>query len=467
MSLRLRLLAAFAYVVVLVLVALELPLALTVSDRADAELEAQAAAQAHLIAASASGRLGDSAALDRVVERAARDLSGRIVVVGAGGRLLADSAGDRPGADYGGRPEIAAVLAGGRTEQGRRYSGTLDQNLLYTAVPVVSRGQRVGAVRVTQSVEALERRVRRDVLVLLGLGGIALVLGLVLAWLLAGSLARPLHALAHAARRVGRGELEARAAVTGSTEQREVAQAFNDMAERLGQVLVAQREFVANASHQLRTPLTGLRLRLEAASLHAEDAELRRDLSAAEHETERLAKLLGDLLTLAREGERPSGRAVSLRGALESAFGRWAAPAERVGKQLELTCGGEVEALASPDDVSVILDNLVENALAYGAAGTTVTLACGAHGDAVFLAVLDEGPGFGPGEEQRLFGRFVRGSSTAGTPGTGLGLAIVEALARRWGGTAALSNREHGGARVEVRLPLARSATPERVWEAV
>jgi len=322
-------------------------------------------------------------------------------------------------------------------------------------------------VRVTQSVEALERRVRRDVLVLLGLGGIALVLGLVLAWLLAGSLARPLHALAHAARRVGRGELEARAAVTGSTEQREVAQAFNDMAERLGQVLVAQREFVANASHQLRTPLTGLRLRLEAASLHAEDAELRRDLSAAEHETERLAKLLGDLLTLAREGERPSGRAVSLRGALESAFGRWAAPAERVGKQLELTCGGEVEALASPDDVSVILDNLVENALAYGAAGTTVTLACGAHGDAVFLAVLDEGPGFGPGEEQRLFGRFVRGSSTAGTPGTGLGLAIVEALARRWGGTAALSNREHGGARVEVRLPLARSATPERVREAV
>ena len=239
MSLRLRLLAAFAYVVVLVLVALELPLALTVSDRADAELEAQAAAQAHLIAASASGRLGDSAALDRVVERGARDLSGRVVVVGPGGRLLADSAGDRPGTSYAGRPEIAAVLARGRTEQGRRYSATLDQNLLYTAVPVVSRGQRVGAVRVTQSVEALEQRVRRDVLVLLGLGGVALVLGLVLAWLLAGSLARPLHALAHAARRVGRGELEVRAAVKGSTEQQEVARAFNEMAERLGQVLVA------------------------------------------------------------------------------------------------------------------------------------------------------------------------------------------------------------------------------------
>ena len=467
MSLRLRLLAAFAYVVVLVLVALELPLALTVSDRADAELEAQAAAQAHLIAASASGRLEDLTALDRVVERAARDLSGRVIVVGARGGLLADSAGERPGSSYAGRPEIAAVLADGRTEQGRRHSVTLGQNLLYTAVPVVSRGQRVGAVRVTQSVEALEQRVRRDVLVLLGLGGFALALGLVLAWLLAGSLARPLHALAHVARRVGRGDLEARAVVTGSSEQQEVARAFNDMANRLGQVLAAQREFVANASHQLRTPLTGLRLRLEAASVRADDPELQRDLAAAEHETDRLARLLADLLTLAREGERPSGRPVSLREAIDRARERWRAPAEQAGKQLGLSCEDDVHALASPEDVAVILDNLVENALAYGPAGTTVTLVFGVEDRRAYLAVLDEGPGFDPGEERTLFGRFVRGNSSHQAPGSGLGLAIVETLARRWGGAASMANRNGGGARVEVRLPLAESRRSERVSEPV
>ena len=130
-------------------------------------------------------------------------------------------------------------------------------------------------------------------LALVGVGALALLLGLGVAWLLAGSLARPLRALAGTARGWPTGDLDARAAAEGSSEQREVATAFNDMTDRLGRTLRAQREFVANASHQLRTPLTGLRLRLEAAD--AEDRatpRCARELAAAERETVRLAALL-------------------------------------------------------------------------------------------------------------------------------------------------------------------------------
>ncbi len=173
-------------------------------------------------------------------------------------------------------------------------------------MPVIDDGRRVGAVRVTQSVEAVGERVRRErARRSSGSARSRWRLGLALAWVLAGSLSRPLRALAETARRIERGELDARAEPTGASEQRDVAHAFNDMTERLAQVLAAQREFVANASHQLRTPLTGLRLRLEAAGLKTDDPELERELRAAESEVERLTRLLNALLLLAREGDRP------------------------------------------------------------------------------------------------------------------------------------------------------------------
>jgi two-component system, OmpR family, sensor kinase len=306
------------------------------------------------------------------------------------------------------------------------------------------------------------------VLALVGIGGVALLMGLGLAWILAGSLSRPLRALAGTARRVERGDLDARAEVTGSSEQREVAVAFNDMTERLAQVLAAQREFVGNASHQLRTPLTGLRLRLEAASLKATDPELERDLAAAERETERLAKLLSALLTLAREGERPpAARPVDLADAAARACERWRAQAERGGQRLVLAGEGRAVALASDEDVAIVLDNLIENALAYSPPGTAVTVEWDIDGEAARLAVLDEGPGLQPGEEAAVFGRFTRGSSSrGGAPGTGLGLAIVQTLVRRWGGDAGIANRDEGGARAVVTLPAGELMTDGRAADA-
>jgi signal transduction histidine kinase len=454
LSLHTRLLAAFAYVLILVIVALEVPLVLNVSSRVDAEVKAQAAVAAQLVAASAAGEVGNGTTgnLQGIAREAARDSGGRVIVVDRSGRLLADS--DRQQGNYADRPEIQAAL-GGRVSQGRRFSETLNESVLYTAVPIVL-GDRVGgAVRVTQNVDAIDRRVRRDVLGLVGIGLIALVLGLAFAWFLAGTLARPLQRLAATARRVEAGELGARADPEGSREHREVAQAFNDMTDRLEHVLAAQREFVANASHQLRTPLTGLRLRLEAASLKA-GPELSEELDAAEREVDRLARLLTALLTLAREGDRPPPRqAVSVSESVERAVERWEERAAQTGHGLRLDCRDSGLAAVSEEDLAIVLDNLVENALVYSTDEGTITLQCDREGAEVVVAVEDEGPGLQAGEEEQVFERFARGSRGQTAHGTGLGLAIVATLARRWGGSARIANRPAGGARAEIRLPTA------------
>jgi signal transduction histidine kinase len=219
------------------------------------------------------------------------------------------------------------------------------------------------------------------------------------------------------------------------------------------------KEFVANASHQLRTPLTGLRLRLEAAALKARDPAVERELHAAERETERLARLLAELLTLARERERPAAEPVALADVAEAARERWAGPAERSHHVLRLDGDGAAVVASTSEDLGVIVDNLVENAIHYSPPGTTVTIQWGG-GRAARLAVLDEGPGVGPEERERVFERFYRGGAAGGTAGTGLGLSVVEALARRWGGEVSLENRPEGGARVEVTMPLHPEALP-------
>ena len=461
MSLRARLLLAFAYVLVLVIVALEVPLGLNLSRRVDAEIRSEALGQAQLLAAGASRRLDDGAQLRALVESSERDLGGRVIVVDEDGELLADSAASGArgsGRSYASRPEIARAL-NGEASQGERHSRELDEDLLFTAAPIIDNGRPEGAVRVTQGVDAVDREVRNDILALIGVGVVALLLGLAVAWLLAGSLAKPLRGLAGSARRVAGCDLDARAEVTGSTEQKEVATAFNDMTGRLGRSLRAQREFVANASHQLRTPLTGLRLRLEAAAAKSDDPDVRDELAAAEHETERLARLLAELLTLAGERERPAPQPVDVGDAAGAACERWQRPARRSGHELTVDEGEPVEVRASAEDVGTMLDNLIENALRYSPPGGRVTLGWRSDGRRVHVQVDDEGPGIDEAESDRVFERFYRGSASGGQDGTGLGLNVVEALAKRWDGEASLTNRREGGARAEIVLP-AHSSLP-------
>lgn len=465
MTLRARLLAAFAYVLVLLSVALVVPFALSRVDRIDDEVEAQAASQAQLIAASASGQLRDRAELSRLVRRASRSISGRVIVVDSRGRLLADSAGTSlVSTSYASRPEVASALRGS-PEQGQRHSDSLDEDLLFTAVPVVSRGRTTGAVRVTQSVDAVNHRKRRDVLVLAGLAVAALALGLVVAWLLADSLSKPLRSLADVARRISTGDQDARAEESGSREQKDVAVAFNAMTARLRRALESQAAFVSNASHQLRTPLTGLRLRIEGAGRKSEDPRVRRDLDAAEAELDRMATLLSNLLILARE-QKPAREpsAIALGKVLGDARERWTHTAAEEGRELRVAdepADGQIRA--DPEELAAILDNLIENALKYSPTGSAVDVDSQLDGNRAVVRVADSGPGIPEAEREAVFERFYRGDTAGATAGSGLGLPIAAALAGRWGGEIRLRERPGGGTVAEVELELADAASPEAV----
>ena len=454
MSLRVTLLAAFTYALVAVLIALLLPLTLNISRRVDAEIKAESLGQVSLIATSAADVIDRPARLRDLVTRSAGALGGRVIVTDQAGLIVADSAGTGlEGDDYGDRPEVATALEG-QNSQGRRDSESLGEELLFTAAPVIDNGRTVGAVRATQSVASVNEAVRNDVLVLIAAGGVALLLGVGVAWVLAGFLTRPLESLTAAARQVAAGDLDARAPERGSREQRQVASAFNEMTSRLQAALEAQREFVANASHQLRTPLTGLRLRLEAAADGTRDPGIRDELLAAEDEVERLASLLTNLLVLAREGqETPDPEPVELERKALKARERWEGEARAGGHRIRMNGEAGVRVMASPDDVGIVLDNLIENALKYSGEAGEVTVTWGRRDGHGFIAVCDEGQGLRPGEHERVLDRFVRGEAAA-VSGTGLGLAIVSALARRWSGTVELRDRDPSGLCAEVTLPL-------------
>ena len=449
---------ALAYVLVLAVVALGVPLASTLADRVDTEVRSEARGQADLVAASASDfvRPLQREDLQQLAATSSQTVRGRVLVVDARGNLLADSAGARLGRAYGTRPEIAAALRG-RPEQLERPSDTLDENLLATAVPIIANGRPVGAVRVTQSTAAVDRAVRRQWLGLALIGALVVLLGLAAGWVLAGQVARPVRRLDDAARAVADGDLSVRAEIEGSAEQQSLARTFNEMTERIGRLLASQREFVADASHQLRTPLAGLRLRIEAAAAETDSASAREELEAAERELDRLAQMVGELLELSRAGERElPGEEQSLTDAARRAAERWEATAADRGQRVVATGEGATTFCARAD-LDRVLDALIENALHYSPPQTTVTVV--AHGAGV--DVLDEGPGIDPGEAEAVFERFHRGTAgRRGPGGTGLGLPIARELARRWGGDVTIAPRASTGSVARVALPRPGFAEP-------
>jgi signal transduction histidine kinase len=432
-------------VLVLAIVALEVPLIISLRDRVDAEVRSQARSQAEFLAATVD--LGDREELATVTRVAADRLRGRVIVVGADGRLLSDSAGDeRVGVDYSSRPEIAAALRSDVHQQ-RRASETLGQEILATAVPIVRRGSRTprGVVRVTQSVDAVSRATRRATLGLVAVGGVVLLLGLAAGGLIAGQVAGPVRRLDVAARRVAEGDLSARAKIEGSAEQQRLARTFNDMTERVERLLASQRDFIADASHQLRTPLSGLRLRLEEARAATGDAGARAEIDAGLGELDRLSAIISELLVLSQAGEvdAPPER-VDLEDAAQRAAARW----DGAGGGRVRANGFPAEGFCPAADLDRALDALVENALHYGNGEVEVRSAPG------LVTVLDRGPGLAPGELAAVFERFHRGhAGRAGPAGTGLGLPIARELARRWGGEVTLTNRDGGGAQAVVTVP--------------
>jgi len=463
MSFRTRLLLAAFYVLSAVVIALAVPLALTVERRASSDFESAVLGDAAILAARLADLVpGSAAEPDSERRRSVRELvdqtvgtrAERVVVTDALGRVVVDSDGlARVGVPYANsaRPELREALFRGLIDTRRRFSESLGEELLLVTIPVVDEGRVVGAVRVSAGTADIASDVRESWLRLALLGLVVVTSGLVLAWLLARPLVRQIDRLGEAALRLGRGEQGARAPEEGPAELAELARSFNDMAASVTGSLESQREFLANASHQLRTPLTGIRLRLEAIAHEGGSAGAQAE--KAEAELDRLSTLVDDLLALAQTSEpRPTGRAVDVSELAIEAAARWAERAAAAGARIDVMPGANASVWADRDDLHHVLDNLLDNALRYTPEGTDVRVEVGTRDGCVVVAVADLGPGIQPGDRPRVFERFYRGATGRSVgSGTGLGLAIVAELARRWGGTAALA--PGAGTRIEISLP--------------
>ena len=310
----------------------------------------------------------------------------------------------------------------------------------------------MGGVRLSQSVKSVNDAVNDTMIGILAVGVAVLLTALAVAYFLARGIAKPITRLEEAAQRVAAGDLDARADIEGTNEQRSLARSFNAMTERLGRTVRAQREFAADASHELRTPLTGLRLRLEEARLAEDRAALEHELDAGLREVDRIAATVDELLVLSRTGERDTpGELLDPADLAETAGQRWRATASSAGLDLTVEANGGTRGVwAARADVERALDAVVENAIRYGSAGGVVTI----RAVDSRIEVLDAGIGLAYGEEDQIFERFQRGSAgRSGPDGTGLGLAIARELMRCWQGDAELHNRPEGGARATLTLP--------------
>ena len=451
-----RLILTYLLITAAVLAVLEIPLAVTFKSREESRFLSAVERDARVIATQVEERLEKGTGADPVsVALDYRDtIGGRAVVVDQKGRSVADSDHpEGPPEDFSTREEIAAALDG-KVSAGIRRSETLGSRLIYVAVPVASSGQVDGAVRITYPASELDRRVRRNWTNLGLLAGSILIGVAVAGWLLARSVTRPVAQLRAATARLAAGDLDARAdSTTGPPEVRGLSSDFDDMAARLGELVGAQRAFVADASHQLRTPLTALRLRLESLDEPADDRD-RDQLDAAIEETHRLQRLVDALLTLARADT--SATPIVTVDAAAVARERcltWSPLAEERSIDLRYAGSATAPAVAVEGALEQIVDNLVANALEASPDGTTITVDVGAGPTMVTLTVDDQGPGMTDDQLLRAKDRFWR-SPDARPGGTGLGLAIIEQLARQSGGALHLSRNGDGGLRAMITLPL-------------
>jgi signal transduction histidine kinase len=418
----------------LVVISFLIPLGLLVRQqaenraRSEAERSAQSTVQLLALAASLEGATPDT------IEAAVSPLDPGTIVV------FSD------GTEFGERVGSQGSLVPAALEEGATISDLVGGGW-ELALPVIGR-EGSAVVDVFVSDDRLNQGVAQAWL-LLGLLGILLVaIAVGVADRLGQNLVRPIADLAWTARRLGEGDLDARARLGDPDEIRAVGESINWLAGRLEELLAEEREAAADLSHRLRTPLTALRLQAEKVT----DRAQREDLLA---QVDRLEEAI-DRVILETRSERGSGPASSdLASVVSARIAFWRVLAEEQGRTLALDLGdGGQHVPLSAEAVEAMIDALIGNVFAHTAPGTAFRVSVGSDEGRPWLEVSDEGTGFSN------LGLAKRGVSGAGS--TGLGLDIVRRTAERVGGSMEMNDRPGAGAVVRVWLGPAASRTSAR-----
>ncbi len=444
---RRRLVLSYLVLATVVLLVLEIPLGVQSARRDRDQLAGQAQRDAQALAVLAGEDLEHPTGHDlgRLVSQYRAQATGsEVAIVDAHGNYVVrlDPERERDADDAVLGPGIARALTGKPVTASHRDEG---RPVLTATVPIGVDVPSLGAVVFSTPADTTDDQIEMT-WAELAVGGI-LILGVttLVGLRLARSVTAPLARLEGAVSRLGHGELSIRATPGGPEEIRALGEEFNQMAVRLEELVNAQARFVADASHQLRSPLTALRLRLENLAADGGGREAV-DLAAAESEVMRLSRLVDGLLTLNRAENDSQERAeVDVAALVDERCEAWSPLA--VERQLSLVVDhGDVHTLAHlvPGDLEQVVDNLLANAFDATPSGRSITLRVDTDSASVAVHVSDEGPGMSEEDRVHAFDRFWQGSERR-TGRSGLGLAIVRQLVVHNGGSVELRCGDRGG----------------------
>lgn len=360
-------------------------------------------------------------------------------------------------------PTSASLLAKLRT--GERVFETVDdfgdERVRLLSVPLQI-GSHAYVIQVGTSLADANATLRLARLLLLAMSAGILGAVVLTGAMLARTVLRPIAQIVERARMIGESALAERLPHPGTRDEiARLVETLNDMLARIEQSFEAQRRFTADASHELRSPLSRLRAELEVTLRRArERPEYEEALRSCLSEVERLSRLTDELLMLARldaGGPPEAPRSVDLTSILQEAVKRLGPEALRRNVALVMDIPPELAVNVAPSALSHVVANVLDNAVKFSPPGGDVTVGVAIEGSSAVVAVSDTGPGIPDEEVPRLFERFYRGSASLSmeAPGVGLGLAICRALVEGQGGRISVNSARGSGATFRIWLPLA------------
>ncbi len=422
-----RLVNSYLLVSLVVLLILEIPLAVFYYQLERERFIATSERDAVILASLYLDALQTPAVADPQPAQDYADSRGsQVIVVDSRGTSVVDTT-QEPGVSYLTRQEVQTALEGLRSAAFR--DDTSDSEFLFVGVPIASGGQVEGALQLAIDAEGVNSRIRRFWWGLLAIAVLILAALALVGLTVARSATQPIKRLQASAARFGQGDFSQLELPDNEApgEIRQLAQSMNLMGRQLEQLIQRQRSFVADASHQLRTPLTALRLRLENLEAgFTPDSAVKGEIEAAIDETVRLSNLVHDLLHLAKNDSQPRIMPVDLADLAAERVGIWQAMTENQVELLLDLAPGPTKAFAVEGAVEQVLDNLIDNSLHAAPEGSRLMVRLEPGQMQHRLMVIDEGPGLTDEQKARATERFWRADHHRS--GSGLGLAVVANL---------------------------------------
>jgi signal transduction histidine kinase len=396
--------------------------------------------------------------IEKAIAEYSEQSGSRVIVTDDKGiAIVVSNDADTVGNSYLDRPEIVKALSG-EVSSGRKFSTLLNQEIIFVSVPILSGDNTLGSVTLTFPATVVDDAVDDRLRGIWAVAAVTLVISALVALLLALGVTRHLTRLRNVTEEFAKGNYSVRAEIDGGApEIRSLSRSFNAMADQLDRLISQQKAFAGDASHQLRTPLTALQLRLERATemLETDPAGAAERIEAAMVETDRLQRLVEGLLVLSRS-ENADKIERDICDAAQIARERiqnWEALASEQNISLQMNVPEHAMIAAIPGALEQVIDNYIDNALEVVPANSTITVQISKDTHFTKVSIIDEGPGIAEADIAKAFNRFWRARSD--THGSGLGLAIVDRLATASGGRAELVNLSPHGLSADAYFPTA------------